>query len=446
MKLLLLTVILLVPAVAVAGGSGSGPAAPRPAMIPPSVTRLQEQLQQTESSAFDATRQGHYLRALTLLEQQSGTLKGFPELQDGLNQSLATAQSFVGLTLAARQSFGSGQGTGESVTPGEKRLIADATLADAVQAVVAASRGQQVVMLNEAHHIPQSREFARRLLLALRQEGFTYVAAETFSPGIAATQKAGYPDHDSGYYSAEPVFGELIRSAVKAGYTLVPYEAEIYTPGGSRSEQINDRERQQAENLRDRIFKVDPKARVFVYVGYSHNLETPQPGEGAQEKWMALRLRELTGIDPLTVDQVGGLRLAGPGSDSLLRQAVIQLKNLQAASVLKGAQGQLLQLPGQTRDIQVFQPDETLVGGRPKWLYGAGRRAVAVQVPATPGTGRKLVQAFYRQESKAAIPADQVVMTQPGQVTLLLLPGTYRLVVQDEAGHSSTPLPEITVP
>ena len=443
MRILLLTTLLTFPTSVVAGGSGL-PALPPE--VKPSAEQMQQQLMQAGQAAYAAVNQGRYLQALALLEKQAGTLKGFPDLQDQLNQSLATAQSFVGLTGAARQSFGSGQGAGESVTPGEKQMIADATLSDAVQSVVEASRGQQVVMLNEAHHIPQSREFARRLALALHEEGFTYFAAETFAPGVASTQKAGYPTHSTGYYSAEPVFGELIRSAVKAGYTLVPYEAEVYKQGGSITDQINDRERQQAENLKARIFDKDPSARVFIYVGYSHNLEAPQDQGGMQTKWMALRLRELTGINPLTVDQVNGLRLAGPGSDSPLRQAVLRLKSPQMVSVLKNVQGQLLRLPGQNRDIQVVHPDETLIAGRPGWLYGAGRKAIVVQVPATPGTGRKLVQAFYSGEDPAAIPADQVMMNRPGKTTLLLLPGTYHLVVQDEAGHSATPLPDLVVP
>lgn len=443
MRILLLTALLTFPTSVVAGGSGL-PALPPAAK--PSAEQMQQQLMQAGQAAYAATNQGQYLRALALLEKQAGTLKSFPDLQDQLNQSLAAARSFVGLTGAARQSFGSGQGAGESVTPGEKQMITDATLSNAVQAVVEASRGQQVVMLNEAHHIPQSREFARRLALALHKEGFTYFAAETFAPGVASTQKAGYPTHSTGYYSAEPVFGELIRSAVKTGYTLVPYEAEVYKQGGNIADQINDRERQQAENLKARIFDKDPSARVFIYVGYSHNLEAPQDQGGMQTKWMALRLRELTGIDPLTVDQVGGLRLAEPGSDSAIRKAVLQLKHPQTVSVLKTAQGQLLRLSGQDRDVQVFHPDETLIAGRPNWLYGAGRQAVTVQVPATPGTGRKLMQAFYSSEPEQAIPADQVVLNQPGKATLLLPPGTYRLVVQDRAGHMTTPLPAITVP
>ena len=99
--------------------------------------------------------------------------------------------------------------------------------------------------------------------------------------------------HASGYYSNEPLFGEILREARRLGYTLVPYEAI-----GATSQDA--RETGQATNLRDRIFRDHPDARVLVHAGYSHIDESGTLG-GA--KPMAVRFRELTGIDPLTVDQ-----------------------------------------------------------------------------------------------------------------------------------------------
>jgi hypothetical protein len=429
---------LLLCACALAGGSG-----PRVSSTP---EQLQRQLGQTLQTADDAINRGEYLRAVALTEVLVQSLAVFPDLQNYPRQTLGFYQSSVGQDAAARQSFDFGQ-TGSSIGPDEEQAIGESGLKSAVQAIVQAARGQRVVILNEVHYLRQSREFARRVALALRKEGFTHFAAETFAPGIAGTQALGYPTHANGYYTNEPVFGELVRSVIKAGYTLIPYEAETFKQGGSGADQINDRETQEANNLNERIFKQDPSARVFIYVGYSHNLESVQNREGTATKWMALRLRELTGIDPLTIDQTEGLQIAGPTSNPALRAAVLRLKRPQTVSVLTDAQGNPRRIsPFQERDLQVFHPDTKLIAGRPSWLFGAGRQAVTVTVPATQGAGRRLLQAFYKQEGPTAIPADQVVLSGPGRMTLLLLPGTYRLAVQDETGQSTSPLPEPMVP
>ena len=442
MRRLILTSLLLCTS-ALAGGSGPS------ATVKPTPEQFHQQQGQTIQAADQAVNQGEYLRAVTLMEGAVKAVAAFPDLQGYPRQTLGFYQSFVGQDAAARQSFDFGP-PGNGTGPDEEQAISESGLTNAVQAIVQAARGQQVVILNEVHHLPQSREFARRVALALRQEGFTYFAAETFAPGIATAQALGYPTHASGYYTNEPVFGELVRSAMKAGYTLVPYEAETFKQGGSGADQINDRETQQANNLNERLFKKDPSARVFIYVGYSHNLESAQSSGGETTKWMALRLRELTGINPLTVDQTEGLQIAGPSSNPALRAAVLRLKRPQTVSVLTDAQGKPHRVsPFQEHDLQVFHPDATLIAGRPSWLYGAGRKAVTVQIPATAGQGRKLLQAFYSQEGPTAIPADQLVLPirsrWPGRATLLLLPGKYRLAVQDEAGQS-VPLPELSVP
>ena len=48
------------------------------------------------------------------------------------------------------------------------------------------------------------------------------------------------------------------------------------------------------------IFNDDPDAKVFIHVGHSHVAERPIPDENGM-RWMAARLKEATGIDPLTI-------------------------------------------------------------------------------------------------------------------------------------------------
>src|ERR1700722_12070140 len=122
----------------------------------------------------------------------------------------------------------------------------------------------RIVMINEAHHVPQHRAFAIQLLKHLRKKGFRYFAAETLAMYDHDLQTRGYPTNASGYYTAEPVYGDLVRTALKLGYRVIPYEA-----AGS-FKNAEEREQAQASNLVEAIFKKDVHAKVIIYAGYSH--------------------------------------------------------------------------------------------------------------------------------------------------------------------------------
>src|SRR5690606_17052867 len=112
----------------------------------------------------------------------------------------------------------------------------------------------RVVMVNEAHHKPQTRLLTLALLPELRARGFKYFAAETF--GEEPLEK-GYPTKDSGYYTRDPVFAEIVREAVRLGYALVPYEAFGVLDGSQQA-----RETRQAERLAE-ILARDPDAKIL---------------------------------------------------------------------------------------------------------------------------------------------------------------------------------------
>ncbi|MDL2344474.1 hypothetical protein QOL99_09940 [Deinococcus sp. MIMF12] len=178
---------------------------------------------------------------------------------------------------------------------------------------------------------------------------------------------------------------------------------------------------------------------------YSHNVEEPHDYGGEAIHRTALRLRALTGLDPLTIDQTAGLSTGDARRDDPVRRAVLAAHHPRVPSVLQDGQGRSVKItPFQRNDLQVFHPDPVLIAGRPGWLYGEGRTPARVRVAAWAGGGRRLVQAFPAGGPADAVPADQLLMGSGGEVTLLLMPGPYRLALQDEAGHS-TPLGSLTV-
>jgi hypothetical protein len=298
---------------------------------------------------------------------------------------------------------------------------------DAVAVVAHAAARARVVMVNEAHHVPQHRAFTLALLKALRREGYTYLAAETLYESDAALNARGYPTRASGYYTAEPVYGDLVRTALALGYRVVAYEA-----GGAAD--ADARERLQAEHLRDRILAADRRARILVHAGYSHIDEAgAKPGAVT----MAQRFRTMTGIDPLTIDQTLLGERSAPEFEHPLYRALVERDRPQYPVAYVGARGAPWSaLPG-THDITIVQPRTAYLHGRPTWLrLGGTRRAFPLPADICGPARRCLVSARIATEPSDAIPIDRVGVEGAAEPPALMLPrGRFVIVVEDAAGR-----------
>ncbi len=152
------------------------------------------------------------------------------------------------------------------------------------------ARDTRVVMLNENHWYPKHRLFAMQLLKKLKKSGYTHLALEALFPNQdIKINERGYPTFSSGYYIREPNFGQLIRKAKELGFVIIGYE--------NQNREIN-RELGQAQNLKH-ILDENPDQKIFVYAGLDHILEK----ETKSGKRMAAYFKELTGINPLTINQ-----------------------------------------------------------------------------------------------------------------------------------------------
>jgi hypothetical protein len=281
-----------------------------------------------------------------------------------------------------------------------------------------------------------------RLAVRLRELGFEYLAVETLTPFTKKLVERGFPTRSSGYYSQEPVFGDFIRQSLRLGYQPIGYEAVMMPDGGADvTDQINHREAAQCKNLMRQIFSKNQQARVLIYVGYSHATEdTRTLPDGREQAWMAARLKEATGLDPLTIDQtIQTERGAIESSSELWRLA--QTNGWLKQPVVFHYEDQSFLVDGDYAgkvDMQVFHPATKLVQGRPDWLISLpGRQAVEIPAEVASKKTRVLVQAFYSQEPVDAVPVDQVLLDPETQTPVLILPaGEFRLVVQDETGNS----------
>jgi hypothetical protein len=156
---------------------------------------------------------------------------------------------------------------------------------------------QKIVMFNEEHHNPFHRLFLETLLKDLKEKGFAVLAVETLSWKDIKLNDRGYPISISGTYTVEPYFANLIRTALRLGYKVLPYESISMI-----DETIESREKNQAKNLTNIVNK--EKGNVLVLAGYDHISEILiNSNHGGQNEWMASILKKKLNIDPLTIDQ-----------------------------------------------------------------------------------------------------------------------------------------------
>ena len=345
----------------------------------------------------------------------------------GSAQITATMRSWLGEHEAAIAEFDAAQ------PPRRPSLVPDLSrdrAEDAVSAILRETASRQIVILNEAHHVPLHRAFGMRLARELRKQGFEYLAAEAFSPQTDPNQ--GAVDSRSGLYLRDPVFAEFIREARREGWQLIAYEALPSDQPASPGERIRRREREQAQNLVARIFDKNPGARVFIHVGYGHGVKTPAPvGQGQAALWMAGELKRMTGIDPLSIDQAFTHAHPDPARELPGYRAALAQASGVSPFVLTKPDGDyrlLAQQPGSV-DMQVIHPPQPLVHGRSGWLVTlAERRPFPVPAAWLPAQGRRLIYARHETDPPQAIPAD-VVLVEAGQpAPALMLPagGAFR--------------------
>jgi sugar phosphate isomerase/epimerase len=299
---------------------------------------------------------------------------------------------------------------------------------DAIAAILREASTRQIVILNEAHHVPMHRAFAMRLARGLRKLGFEYLACEAFSRGT--DPNAGVVDRASGAYLQDPVFAEFIREARRDGWKLLAYEAEL-DPAVEGVERMRRREQGQARNLVEQLLARQPGAKLFIHVGYGHGLKEPAPlASGGTMLWMAGELKQRVGIDPLSVDQSWLHAHPEPSREIAGYRSALARQQGAEPFVLRKHDGsaRLLNLQPGMVDLQVIHPPHALTHGRPAWLAAwAQRRPFRVPDAWLPASGRRLIYAVHKEHPAHAVPADIVIVEAGKPAPALMLPaGEFR--------------------
>ena len=300
---------------------------------------------------------------------------------------------------------------------------------NAISIISKAAEKYRVVITNEAHYQPQNRVFTRLLLEKLYQQGFRYLCVEDLyrddtiwkSKEDQELNKRKYPIKTTGYYMDEPQYGNLVRQALRLGYTLVAYEyyaSDIKDLEG----RMWGREKGQAKNIAE-ILQKDPKAKILVHCGYGHLNENIIRDSLGQ---MAAMLKIHFKIDPLTIDQQD---LLEENNDPYYN-----LTNVKEPSIYVSNKGFFSDPNANHKvDMVVFFPRTKYINGRPNWLtYDKNRKYYFVSLEQTKIVYPIMISAYYNGEDiTKAVPADIVeIDKQNDKIGLVLNKGLYTLKIR----------------
>jgi hypothetical protein len=391
------------------------------------------------TDAQKAANDGLYLKGWRLLKESLAEAKTDDE-KNMVRGMLSQYAPYVGDIMAARQYEADSRGKPELKPIPTTHKIVDAERHDALKAILKESKGRQIVILNEEHNSTQCRAFNLEVARALRKEGFKTMGIETLSPQLPDSVKAGYPLRSIGYYTKDAFFNDFVRQSMSIGFKLVEYETRNGGGTGDMFDRINNRETEQATHLIDQVLKEDPKARLVLFVGYSHATENWQKIDGDKELgWLAARLKRMTGIDPLTIDQTAMSERASAAYESMSYRFAHAKGWLTKPTMFRAKDGKWFTGSSYENivDMQVFHPRSIMRQGRAHWMrIGGYRKDIAMNPSWLPATGEVLIQAFVATEGKEAVPMDQVIVRAGQPAPVLLLPkGKYRIESQDDQGN-----------
>jgi len=294
----------------------------------------------------------------------------------------------------------------------------------AKQYILQEAKKTSILIVNESHHKPLHRLFMESLLPELYLQGYTMIGMEALYNTETFRDKK-YPLLNNGIYIKEPCFGNMIRAALDQGYTLFGYETKRNVNG-------KDREIDQAENIK-KVIDQNPNKKMIIYCGYAHAQE-----DSTHNQWefaMAERVKRLTGVNPLTIDQTELMEYATPEFDNFFRQTI----SLDYPAVFIDEKGNAFNRanPIGIYDAHVYHPDTKYINGRPDWLLTNNKKTVAIHDRITIGFPCLVFAYKDGEDIEQAIPVDVIELKDKNDTKKLILYKNtrYKILIKNIAGE-----------
>ncbi|KQO33111.1 hypothetical protein ASF10_18715 [Flavobacterium sp. Leaf82] len=339
-------------------------------------------------------------------------------------QTGATAHSISGYYKKALETWDKNGAQIPIITTEDSLYFKEFHSENAVNYIISRSKNEKVIMLNEAHNNARHRVFTTSILKGLYDNGFRFLGIEALNDTLINKRK--FPVLESGFYTQETQFGNLVNEAIQIGFTVFGYE-DFDTPN------LNGKEREikQAQNIAKWIEK-NPEGNFLIHCGYDHIIEGI-PGIKSWEKAMAGRLTEFTGINPFTIDQI---KYSERG-DSKLNQPYIEMLNLNYPAILVDSNGKTfngaIDNPKKI-DCAVIHPITKYNNESPDWMTLSGKRKIYNISNSKIKEFPALVMAYRINEfEKDGIPADVIeILDDTKKGSLILNKGKYKIVIKNK--------------
>jgi hypothetical protein len=344
-------------------------------------------------------------------------------------QAAMTYASFAGLNQLALEFELKAFGKRKSEPA---KLDGSAKVVPAVAYIVEQYGQEPVIMFNEAHSRGQNRAFFRSLLPQLYEKGFRCLAIETLDYGDTMLQQRGYPLQNTGFYTREAAFGQLIREAIALGFEILPYEdtARVEPDNRPFPERANAREKAQAEHL-STYLKKHPGAKMVVLAGHDHIHKT------SRDEWIKMgeRLCKLLGRDIPSIDCTVMQEKHETSREHPVYQAVQDSFQIRLPVVLlqNDTAFYWANTPGAV-DVCVIMPRTNYDYGYPDWMKNSYTSHALIAIPSKTDYSGRLLH-IYREEEwvkhgKQAIPVMHIDL-KPGteMLDLYLQKGQYRAII-----------------
>jgi len=370
----------------------------------------------------------NYLYPLYQLFKEENKFKQI-ESDNGYNNEMSKAASFLGDYQTVLEYHAKNYEAIDAAS--EKQLhkivddLKDINHASAEKYISFAAKDRQVVMINESYDKPLHRAFTLSLLGDLYKKGFRYLAMETLNN--FSTRSVDRLTSATGYFTSEPIGGELVRTALELGFTLIPYDDT------SSTHSANQRDAVQAANI-FKILEHNPSAKILVEASYGHNAKKSPDNNYVP---MAMAFKKLSGIDPLCIDQVSMCDESEFAYGKALYDAYTDKFSIYAPCVALLDGQQINITNNDAYDVCVIHPHTTYKDNRPLWLSLGGLRKLTYVKATVAKTF--LVQAYYDYETNLngpgkVVPADQTyINTNNDNYALYLRKGKYLVTFRDVA-------------
>lgn len=293
---------------------------------------------------------------------------------------------------------------------------------EATDFIIEQAKKHQVVIINEAHHNSFHRVFTKSLLQRLFDNGYRNLGLEALTNGEnsdSLLNSRKYPVQDSGLYIKDPQFGNLVRTALEIGYYVFPYETMNKEANGKL------REIDQARNIEE-VINSRPNEKFLIHSGFDHALEGDHD---FWEKAMAGRLKEFTGIDPLTINQ----EFYSERSHPQFNHPMLKAFHVKKSSILMDEDNDIFKYEqGEAwTDIAVLHPNTKYIDNRPDWLFENDNKKVSINLTDIEIEYPVMVLAYKKGENiNLAIPVDIIeVAAKTENHHLGLQIGDYEIVV-----------------